>query len=197
MQRRNHRPQRIVTRARAAPCGRERRARAVLALAVLAAALLSAACAPVVEPARAVVVDDGRIGVRAGSAVRAVLTFGFGDFDLQPGDLEPLPFPEIVSVPREDVTPSFVLRDVDAPAGWSVELDEVERVVESLGDAGRAYRLDVVLRVTAPLDAERGAYRVAATLRATGEGERRIHLVVVVPPPDDRDAALKSRAGPG
>lgn len=142
-----------------------------------------ASCAPVAAPARTVAIDGAPPEVRAGEAVRAVVTLGYGEFGLQPGDLDPLPLPEILFAPREDVTWAFVVRGTDVPQGWTVRLDDVVRVVESLDEGGRSFSLEVSLRIGVPPAAGPGVYRTAALVRAPGAGQRWVDVVVRVPRP--------------
>ena len=146
----------------------------------LAFVLSVASCAPATEPARTVVVDGGPVVARAGESVRAVTTLGYGSFELQPGDLDPLPLPEIVVAPREDVTWAFVQRGVETPDGWHARLERVVRIVEPLDEGGRAYSLEMALRVAIPADAEPGRYRVAVLVRAPGAGQRWVDVSVEI-----------------
>lgn len=155
--------------------------------------LVLAACVPSARVSRTVAYDGTPIEASPGETLRVVVPFGYGAFRLEPGDLDPLPFPEIVFDPRENVTGSFVLRASDAPDGWTVGLDRVERVVTRYQDdeegnaadaaahAGRAYALDVALRVGVAGEAEPGTHAVTATLRARNTRESTVRLLVTVP----------------
>ncbi len=172
-----------------APEGR----RNVLPLLLASLALAAAACVPTATIDRTLAYDGTPVRVEPGATVGLVVPFGYGDFGLQPGDLEPLPFPEIVFEPRDNVSGSFVLRAADAPEGWTVALDRVERVVRRIAteeeaaggahapDAGRTYALEAYVRVSVPAGAEPGSYRVAATFRARNPVETTSRIVFTIP----------------
>ena len=154
----------------------------------LAVLVVAASCAPATEPARTVLVDGAPVPARAGETVRALSRLGYGSFGLQPGDLDPLPLPEIVVAPREDVTWAFVQRGVQAPDGWRARLDRVVRIVEPLDEGGRALSLEVALRIAIPAEARPGLYYAAVLVRAPGFGQHWVDVTVEIEVPEPTSA---------
>lgn len=123
---------------------------------------------------------NGEARVAPGTSFRVGFTFGYAEFGLTPGDLDPLPLPEIVARERESVRRAFSLRSAEAPAGWRVSLADVVRVVEPIGAGSRTYHLEVLVQIDVPADAPTGRHPVIATVRSRNGVERDVSLEVEV-----------------
>jgi hypothetical protein len=150
--------------------------------ALLAVALLLAGCAPTVQGSRATPFDlrtDRTVTVRPASTSFVVAAFDHGAFGYRGEDLAGRWIPWGAEGAAATVTALFSVRDVVAPDGWLLEIDQV-RAYDLPRRQGVA--VEATLRLDVPPGARLGGQRVRAELVARNGRVQIVEIIVQVVP---------------
>ncbi len=141
---------------------------------LLAVALLLAGCAPAAtgsSPGAPYPIHSSAIVTQPGGTVYVETHFTFDDFGIDPTTVTGgLWFPTGYNADSSVMTAKFSLDQVRVPAGWKVELVQVQATratvagATSFSKSTQTYTLTVLLAVTAKQGAVAGPYHLGATL---------------------------------
>jgi hypothetical protein len=151
----------------------------------LAAALLLitvAACAPAVVGSRGTPFDlrhDRTVTANPASTVYVLAAFDHGAFDYRAEQLGLRWVPWGANVNIAQITVFFRVRDLVAPEGWNLVVEDV-RGYDRPNTSGIA--VEALLRLEVPAGARLGGQRVRAIIEAQNGTRRPIEIVVQVVP---------------
>lgn len=141
---------------------------------LLAAALLLTGCAPATtgsSPGAPYPIESSAIVAQAGSTVYVETHFTFDDFGIDPTKVTgSLWVPSGYNAESAVMTTKFSLDQVHVPAGWTLELVQVQGTrttvagPKSFSKSTKKYSLAVLLAVTPKDGAVAGPYHLNATL---------------------------------
>jgi hypothetical protein len=150
--------------------------------AIVVASLLVAGCAPTAQGTRANPFDlrtDRTVTTTRASTSFVVVAFEHGDFGYRAADLRGRWIPWGAEGAAATVTPLFSIRDLVAPDGWNLEIDQV-RAFDHPRRTGVA--IEATLRLEVPAGARLGGQRIRALLHARNGDSRPVEIIVQIVP---------------